>query len=486
MKNIFKKTYKLLVLLVLVMASCNKEDTPTTTPPVVLLPSIADGTVKQQDPNFINALYAIGQFEGDLTCTGVYIKTSENANAPAYILTNGHCVNNQWDDNKIIVNQDYTNAKITFKVMEDVPASQQVSFSTKKIAYGTMKGRDIAIVELNATNADLKAAGIEPINIADAAPAEGTEIRTYGFPLKFDKKVLRQTSCVQQQKKDIAEFIWLWFDAYTNQCTNIYSGSSGSPVIADFNQGVWGLVNTTTTGATTACELGSPCEWTNTGITLKNSTNYVMDITDLKACFGKDGFFNTALAYTVLEKPDTNDANMLKRNYSLNDVANHKLEIKTTHTGNAKYLLSSIQDFNKDQTEGYTSFTGQNLTIDFPKKEGLYVVALNYNNNFDQRDFLTFVIDGSAPDKDLIKIIVNQTDNELLFEPEFKYPELVGFEYKFDVASKCDCNDTSGYETYMRIPIFVNKKDYPFPLKICIIGEDLAGNKSLPKEFLIN
>jgi hypothetical protein len=74
----------------------------------------------------------------------------------------------------------------------------------------------------------------------------------------------------------------------------------------------------------------------------------------------------------------------------------------------------------------------------------------------------------------------------LIFEPVFKYPELVGFQYKFGSVANCDCDEQTGYQDYLRIPVFVNKNDYQFPLKICIIGQDLAGNKSLPKTFIIN
>jgi hypothetical protein len=80
-------------------------------------------------------------------------------------------------------------------------------------------------------------------------------------------------------------------------------------------------------------------------------------------------------------------------------------------------------------------------------------------------------------------LAINQTEESLFFESIFKYPELAFFQYKFDSVSNCDEN--SGYEDYLRIPVFVNKEDYQFPLKICIVRQDLTGNKSLPKEFIV-
>jgi hypothetical protein len=133
------------------------------------------------------------------------------------------------------------------------------------------------------------------------------------------------------------------------------------------------------------------------------------------------------------------------------------LQISTNSLGNNKCFLSSVQAFDKDKTDGYATFSDENLTIDFPDQGGLYVVAIMYNDNFEQRDFLTFSIDSTRPNHNDIEISINQTEESLFFESMFKYPELAFFQYKFGSVSNCDEN--SGYEDYLRIPVFVNIKN---------------------------
>jgi V8-like Glu-specific endopeptidase len=486
MKNLTNFVFLIIFSLSLYLTACKKARTPVPSKEANL-PQIADGTILTKDSNFISELYAIGQFKGNSTCTGVYIKTSDAPNAPVYILTNGHCVISSWDDNEIILNRDYPNYEIKFKVFDDIANSEVISILTKKIVYSTMKGRDIAIVELDATHSDLQSKGIFPIKIAEAAPAIDTEIRAYGIPTTFDKQVVRQSTCIQKQKENIAEFIWVWFDVYSNECKDIYPGSSGSPVISDFDKGVWGLINTTTIGATSACALGSPCKFKGT-IELQPNTTYVMNITDLKQCFSEKGIFEEQLAANVLEMPHPHDAEIKigPRNFSLEYIAKNKLEIVVSNTGNNKYLLSPIQDFDRENKDNYISFSEKELSIDFPTEEGLYILAIVYEEDFEHQDFLTFQIDGTRPNHENIKLSINKSDKGVSFEPIFNYPELVGYEYKFGAVSECNCEDLSNYLTYLRIPIFVSKSEYKFPIKVCIIGSDLADNKSLAKEFIID
>ena len=165
MYSMFKPSFLFLFILIL-FNSCKK----TSVPEVV---------------SATNELYAIGQFEGPMTCTGTFVEIANSSpDAPAIVITNGHCTNEVFQDNEIQVNK-AINASIVFKKLNDIPESQHVRVNTKSILYGTMKGTDLAIVELNISNKDLIAKGIKPLKIADAYPAIGAKIEAYGYPLSL-------------------------------------------------------------------------------------------------------------------------------------------------------------------------------------------------------------------------------------------------------------------------------------------------------------
>jgi hypothetical protein len=144
-----------------------------------LSPEFPDGLVDVGNQKFDKRLYAIGQFNGAMTCTATYIEVpNQTLDSPAYIITNGHCTNATFEDNSIYLDE-AIDASVTFKLISGIPEGQKISFTTKKIAYSTMKGTDLAIVELNQSNRALQNVGIFPMKIAQAIPSAGSKIQTY-------------------------------------------------------------------------------------------------------------------------------------------------------------------------------------------------------------------------------------------------------------------------------------------------------------------
>lgn len=466
MYNMFKPSFLFLLILVL-FSSCKK----TSVPEVV---------------SSTNELYAIGQFEGPQTCTATFVEIPNSSpEAPAIVITNGHCTNEVFQDNEIQVNK-AMNASIVFKKLNDIPESQHIRVNTKSILYGTMKGTDLAIVELNISNKDLIAKGIKPLKIADAYPAIGAKIEAYGYPLSLTPVYLRKSEDVLGPSSNISEFIWMWKGLFSSNFKDIYPGSSGSPVFASGGKSIIGMINTTTIGATGECELGAPCEL-GIGKTpiVKENTTYIIDATKIKNCFNSQGVFDINLASFPFEKPSNFKVNMkyFFRNFSSNSIGKD-FEIEVENPSNTAYKLESFQQFDANNKSGFISNNSSIISGKIPSTEGYYVVSVMKDNRFDQIKYLTFKVDLTGPSTSLIEIErIKLESGGFNVRPIFKYPELTQFDWKYGPENSCNCNELSSYTPFNRIPVQVNANELPF--KFCIIGFDLAGNKSGIKEFVL-
>src|SRR5690349_16457334 len=107
---------------------------------------------------------AVGQFRASLTCTGTLIDPSGlgATDAKAWLLTAGHCIS--LEPYGVIRNQPLA-AQVQFQYFVDTP-ERRVTVRTRAVGWSTMKGVDLALVELSATLGDLAAQGIRPVRLA--------------------------------------------------------------------------------------------------------------------------------------------------------------------------------------------------------------------------------------------------------------------------------------------------------------------------------
>lgn len=451
-------------------------------PSEILTPIIPDGPINY--PNISDkSLLAIGQFEGPMTCTATYIEVpNQTLDSPAYILTNGHCTNYSFEDNSIYLDTPLS-AQVTFKRLEGIPESEQISFATNKIAYATMKGTDLAIVELKHSNRELQNAGILPIKIANSIPAAGTKIQAFGYPLSQQTVQLRISNGIQGNSTTVAEFIWLWYDFFSNNFKNIASGSSGSPVFEDLKKGMWGMINTTTIGGIGNCELGAPCEfYSNVRPQTKNETTYVLDIRKIKGSFNSKGIFNINSEKNELEKPLDFSVNLegAVRNFGKENLKDKKLVFQTSNFAQLSFRLDPFEAFDPKNKTGFSPMIADEMQIPFPNEEGFYVLSFLKNN---QKSYLTFKMDFTAPSSDDIQLSQNKGSDGYFIEPIFKYPEIVNYAWKVGPLATCNCADQSDLEPYFRFSKLVPTAD--LPAKVCVYGYDLAGNQSNVKEFVL-
>ncbi|MEO5964167.1 MAG: trypsin-like peptidase domain-containing protein, partial [Candidatus Limnocylindrales bacterium] len=243
---------------------------------------------------------SVGRLAGaSLACTLVLVDAAPGVTTgPAYALTNGHCVGINGND--VLVDQPLDGATAVFDYFADTPERREVPVT--KVVYASMKGTDLAILQLDATVGALADAGYHPWPIGDIGPLDGSsrDVIMTGAPVGAPivdipeaERYLRLGTCsLDTNPVRINERLWLW-SALRNDCPEVLPGNSGSPVIDIETATLVGLINTTTykgeNGA--PCWLGRPCEVVDNGEDALPDTSYAMPLGSLSGCFAADGSF---------------------------------------------------------------------------------------------------------------------------------------------------------------------------------------------------
>lgn len=247
-----------------------------------------------------NPYTGVVRYEGRARCTGVFLATVPDedapADAPAYVLTNGHCPDFPGSNDVLVDQPSPPGRRVVFNYFADTPSSHVV-VPVNRVAYATMKGQDIAVLELAARHDDIVRSGFKPWRVTLTVPARDEPVVVVGAPLSsgVGESYLRLAACrLEARAPVVLEYIWHWFDYDRNQCADIRPGSSGSPVISRATGRLLGLVSTTTIGAVryTECFLDHPCEPTPGDIVGQANTSYMTPLVRMDRCFGEDGQFD--------------------------------------------------------------------------------------------------------------------------------------------------------------------------------------------------
>ncbi len=247
---------------------------------------------------------------GEGICTGFFISMGANLNAPAYVLTNGHCqgsFNKSPKKREILVNRSTKTQFIVNYFHDFKPA--RLSIPVKRMVYGTMKNNDLAILELSITQRELSKAGITPLQIAFAPPTVGAPIIVVGIPtqgVKDQRKFLHSTTCKMGKIANVKEDIYNWQRSIRNRCS-IVGGMSGSPMISLKTNRVIGIINTGVDDSAAKqpqCSLNRPCEVVRNKLAQTFSQeNYGQLVDRIPTCFDRRGVFDLDLSTCQLERP---------------------------------------------------------------------------------------------------------------------------------------------------------------------------------------
>jgi Trypsin-like peptidase domain len=242
-------------------------------------------------------------------CTGFPISTGK-PNAPAYVLTNGHCQGKAGQlpkEREILVNRS-TKTQFTVNYFHDFKPDR-LTIPVKRLVYGTMKNNDIAILELNITQRELTKAGINLLQIAPKPPELGEPVIVVGVPsegVKHELNYLHATTCQVGESAHVKEDIYNWQRSIRHHCS-IVGGMSGSPMISLKTQQVVGIINTgvnDNAAKQPQCSLNRPCEVGKHGfVQTFPQENYGQLVYQIPSCFDRRGIFSLDRSTCQLERP---------------------------------------------------------------------------------------------------------------------------------------------------------------------------------------
>ena len=436
----------------------------------------------------------IGRYRGGYTCTAFWIDTGGVAAAPAYAMMAGHCVDQS--ATRVILDQALTGT-VTFRFFQDTQA-QQLAVPARRTAWSSMKAADVSIIELGTTYGNLRDAGLRPLAIAAAAPPDGEAIEVVGAPVNgvpADESFLRRAVCTAGASADLIEFVWHFWDARRNQCSDIYGGSSGSPVIVRATGQVFGVLNTTTAGAAHdtgdfPCYNGQPCEAGSGGVQYLRDMNYTIPVAGAARCFNSAGRFEVTLEGCPLDPG--RQADLTTPIYTQRPPAAWNVTVSGAYAYYRYKTFAEGRDACRN-AQGYgaplRAADAPRITDALPTADGRYYLCVLAGNtaqpdtSWQQARFASQVhirIDTSVPTI-RIPYVFRDRGAAYTFDPIFVVPELSNYEYKIVSADSESCADRQGYQPYRRFEISIPKAQDPG--RLCVIGSDNADNATPPLEI---
>ena len=374
------------------------------------------------------------------------------------------------------------------------------------VLYGTMRGTDVAVLELDTTLGELTGAGLRAYSL-NPAVAEGDVVHVVGIPVdgvEQDQQFLRINTCVAGSTSRLLEFVWVWDAAQANSCRGILGGNSGSPLF-DENDEVVGIVNTTTVGAPVggACYLGRPCEVSADGVTMQPNTSYAQPVEPWAACFNQGA---AMMGYGVSSacglEPGSPVVTVDDLAPTLPDIQAdtfHRVGVQvpdpSVEFAVASGPIASTDCRDRDsygdpqiaeQVEPSSPLASAIFDVTLADEEGISLVCVAPVVDGDvqtaQAAYVVLTIDRTPP---VAPIELSQSGSDIdgyIVEPIFSTPELSDYRVLIGPAASTDCDvPLDEYGSYRRIPFRIEPTD--LPVAVCVIGLDLAGNESAPVRF---
>ena len=248
----------------------------------------------------------VGRYDGPARCTAFFLDTAgsfvdpddpavDREDAPAYAVTAGRCVTGLAGDGVVI--DGAGSGRIVFNYFADSERRQLIA-RVVATAYAEVRERNVALLELEPSYAELVAALIRPLP-AVAAPrtAAGDPVAVIGTPLgsPHGEGFLRLAYCrIDGIAPVVVEDRWRWEHTPFHRCRDVGPGSAGSPVLSVIARGVVGVIGATTAGAGEQgrCALGHPCERADGRTRSRPETHYVSAVAGLGRCFDARGHFD--------------------------------------------------------------------------------------------------------------------------------------------------------------------------------------------------
>lgn len=242
-------------------------------------------------------------------CTAFFLDTNGDDKAPAYAVTNGHCYDGSSFPNpgEILINRP---SNVVFKLNYFKDEKTRVRpIRVRRVAYATMKGTDITVLELTTPFQQLVKEGFTPLKIDEVPAPVGEPVEVIGIPMRgvqASRSFLHRAACEIGQSANVREDIYQWDKSIRNRCS-VVGGMSGSPIVSLKSNRVVAIANTGVDDAAMKqpeCSMNRPCEVLGDGkVATFPQENYAQRVNDIPSCFDRKGIFNLNLPSCRLEKP---------------------------------------------------------------------------------------------------------------------------------------------------------------------------------------
>lgn len=448
------------------------------------------------------AYTGVGRFRASSNCTAVLVRApGVPRTAPAHVLTNGHCVGSLGSQEVVI--GEPSSATVTFHWFADTPAAW-LEVKVTRVAHATMKGADLAVLELDATVAELEARGVRAWTLTGAPPEPGAAVVVVGAPLGFPEgPYLRLAACrLGARAPLVVERQWHWFDLSRADCADIRGGSSGSPVLQRDGARLVGLVNTTTLGSEglADCWLNRPCEVGPDGARSLPGTSYVVPLGDLWRCFDEAGELEPTLAGCPLDAgrglavdPGWLGARHPGQPDVLGRPAAREWNVAVASPDWAwyRYKIGPLGRVDCRSDAGYGPalplVPGATIADPLPEAEGRHALCAvggldrdPAGRRQDPRTAALVAVDiDRTPPTLAPRLAVADFGDAWRVSWEYAPPELSGYLVKTGPQAATDCADAAGYAPPRLGFTTLAKAEAPW--RVCAIGLDDADNRTPPR-----
>lgn len=432
-------------------------------------------------------------------CTGTLIDTGV-ADAPAYILTNGHCTGDIGRSAQGVTVGEEWFGTADFFAAEGNDAVLPVE--AEVLEYSTMRGRDLAIVRLDSTLGELEQQGVQPVPITENEPEAGTAVVNIGVPVQEldpDDWVLRRGLCSLGEQHTLIESSWLWFQAWSNDCPGIVQGSSGSPLLTTDDTGapdaIVSMINTTSWGVTAAdggpCFINRPCQVTADGAEMVEETSYGVSVAGVNRCFTDAGEFMLG-GECPLETSSvwaTRGGGSFRGGVVENAVGQvPEVSLVGAEPGSARTALVPLGDgsacLSPDTFAAATPVAfpaagepwedGSIVPVTLPEKEGRYVFCAVVGDDYAGAASVLFDVDRTPPIFEADATVEHLGGGAVMVRPHVNPPEISTVRFTWGAPDDVDCDATDTFDDLFIAPLTILGDD--LPATYCVYGMDAAGN----------
>jgi len=419
------------------------------------------------------------------------------------LLTAGHCIS--LEPYGIIRNQPSA-VRVVFNFFFDTPSDRRVTIRTRATGWATMKGTDLALVELDATLGDLAAHGIRPLLLATSASEPGRAVFWTGIsqsPIPPELQFLRLGRCTLGHSVQLLEGSWIWNGDLSNNCPDLYGGASGSPLFDAGTRKVIGVISTSTLlnfehGPDYDCQVNRPCVIRRGGPVMETNASYAADVQGVIRCFDQANVLDVKRPGCPLD-PGFQLTVQSGANEVRPEVDGKPAVWNAALSGTQLYYAYKRFRAGEDNCASFAGYSAPVLVANAPvisdpigREDGYYFLCVIAGN--------TPAFDSSWQQPSHASIRFKRLDSQPPLVPVDYEIEALANAYRLvfgtggggtsDLGlalekrgplSATDCNDPRDYRVQISIPDIIRPADYP--TRICVKISDKAGNFAAPAVF---